>query len=521
MEFLTVTIKTLSPLVLTAINNAAVMTETRDFISGTVLRGVVASRYIENMKLGKAAEQNQDFKKLFFGGLRFIDAYPVMAGRRACLLPFSLQKAKLAEKNADGSVRLLDILKDKPEAGFKSVNGFGVCEGERIIPVSVNKQVKLHMSRAGEKERLSGRSLEGSIYNYEAIEEGQVFQGIIAGDKETLELLRKGLDLADNSLDCYIGRSRFTEYGHCSMMFGDICPVPVENVKGTRILLRLETPLLPVMGNALSVEDVLTPFVAQLKNKIGTDDIVIEQVVAKAEKIANFVGIWGMKRAEQQALSAGSVFALCKNSGWSEADVKALTELLYEGQGARTTEGFGQLRIWNVKAPVLSAKFLQDTKRRVVSSEAARKIAGNILMQRAKNLIRLQAEADVKKLRGKVDEATHSFARLESLLGARNNLSGARLRFQNKLQEELRDKSVLDERLKGLSLNGKELKEILLGSAPLPYASLDLSKELPQDLAEDIGFAFPKADNDILYYEYWLWFFRHGRKFAIARKGEK
>ena len=58
MERLTVAIKTLSPVVLTAMNNAAVMTESRDYISGTVLRGVLAARFIEMKNLGKAAHED-------------------------------------------------------------------------------------------------------------------------------------------------------------------------------------------------------------------------------------------------------------------------------------------------------------------------------------------------------------------------------------------------------------------------------------------------------------------------------
>ena len=132
MECLTVTIKTLSPVVLTAMNNAAVMTESRDYISGTVLRGVLADRFIQKKKLGKAAHKDEEFRELFFGGLRFVDANPVQGGKRAFVLPFSLQKGKIPEKNADGAEVLLDILLQEPKAGYKAVKGFAVAEGNCI-----------------------------------------------------------------------------------------------------------------------------------------------------------------------------------------------------------------------------------------------------------------------------------------------------------------------------------------------------------------------------------------------------
>lgn len=521
MDFLTITVKTLSPVVLTAMNNAAVMTESRDFISGTVLRGVLASRYIEAKNLGKKAQEDKTFRELFFGEICFVDAFPVYGDKRSIPLPFSLQKAKNAAADKDGRVQLLDLIRQKPEAGFKPVNGFGILEDNVVTTVSVNKRVKLHMSRSGEKERLGGRSLDGGIYNYEAVEAGQVFQGIVVGEKSKLELLKESLQLNDNKLDCYIGRSKFTEYGHCQIQFGEIKSVPEEKTKGTHICIRLETAWLPLLQTAFSAEDIIREFVETICDRTGAKDITVEKIIAKTETVANFVGVWGLKRAEQQALSAGTVFALQKESGWSENDLAVLQEALFSGQGCRTEEGFGQLRLWPETAAYLFAGKKAEGERHAIRSNAAKKIAENILMQRIKTRIRLQAEKDVHELRGKVEDATHSFARLESLLGERKDLGKAKGRFQEKLQNELRAQSVLDKRLQNLTLQGKELKEILLAKDAMPYDTLRFEEEVPKELAEDAGFVIPDKSNGILFYEYWLWFFRHGRKLAVARKGDK
>ena len=522
MELLTVTIKTLSPVVLTAMNNAAVMTETRDYISGTVLRGVLAARYIDKNALGKNAQQNADFRKLFFGGLRFVDAYPVKDGKRSFVLPFSLQKAKVPVKaSLQADEPLLDILRCEPEAGYKPLNGFGVAEGNRIAQVNVDKQIKLHMSRTGERERLSGRSLEGGIYNYEAIEAGQEFKGLIIGSRVELELLLKGLGLTGSGLDCRIGRSKYTEYGYCSITFDEIKGLTAEKTEGDTLYLRMETPWIPLSETAFSAKTQLENFAEKVRTALQVEDITVRKIIAKTENVANFVGTWGLKRAEQQALAAGSVFSLQKGSVWNENELNILSELLYQGQGARTEEGFGQLRIWNMKDPVLRSKHDNTVERRKVVSPKAREIAGSILLRRILADIRLLAEHDIGQLRGDLAAATHSFARLESMLGERRDLQQAKKRFQGKLQNELRDKSVLDKRLQNLTLKGRELKEILLGMAPMPYASYNFSEIIPAGLAEDAGFAVPNPESGILFYEYWLWFFRHGRKLAVARKEDK
>ena len=100
-------------------------------------------------------------------------------------------------------------------------------------------------------------------------------------------------------------------------------------------------------------------------------------------------------------------------------------------------------------------------------------------------------------------------------------MAGAKIRFQEKLERELRDQSILDKRLQNLTFKGKELKEILTGKVSMPYAELDYTEEIPKELVEDAAFRLPSGEDGAVFYDDWLWFFRHGRKLAIARKGDK
>lgn len=559
MELLRVTIKTLSPVVLTAMNNATVMTDSRDYISGSVLRGVLASRYIRENNL-KTAHEDANFKKLFFGDLRFVDASPVKMGKRSFVVPLSLQKGKMAEKNDTGEEILLDVMQQSPKAGYKGMKGFAIANHNQIEPVSVSKQMKLHMSRASETERLSGRSLDGSIYNYEAIEAGQVFEGLIIGEKDALEFLinklnilkENGVKNESKQFDCRIGRSKFTEYGHCQISISEPQAIEPEKVSGNCIYLRLETPWLPTLRatmfsnekeNVLQkltvmnpVTAVLNAFVKDVKEKLSLDNntVKVVKVIAKPETISNFVGVWGMKRPEQQALMAGSIFALYKDTPWNNEEVQKLQVLLYQGQGMRTEEGFGQLRIWTVEKPVLKKAEDVLPEKPKAFSQLAKDIAGNILKQNIMTQIRMKAFEDVNQLKGNIANANHSFARLENLLGERKDLQKAKESFQNRLRGELgvrgelREKSVLDTHLKNLRLEGIELKRFLCPeekqTVAMPYVSMKFDEKFPKelkDLAKDIEFVPPKFDDGALFYEYWLWFFRHGRKLAIKKRGDK
>lgn len=102
--------------------------------------------------------------------------------------------------------------------------------------------------------------------------------------------------------------------------------------------------------------------------------------------------------------------------------------------------------------------------------------------------------------------------------------SSAPARFRAKFAAEVGAKRTpLARHLEGVKLGAAELRDILRGERPelSPYASLDLSAEVPQELAEDAGFSRPvlKDDGEI-FYDYWLWFFRHARKRAVQQRKE-
>ena len=93
-------LRTLSPVIITASHDSQVMTATQPIIPGNALRGVFASRYIRTHHLGRDAHKDQDFRRLFLGGLRFLAAQPERGGKRAFFLPLSLLKEKQKQGQA-------------------------------------------------------------------------------------------------------------------------------------------------------------------------------------------------------------------------------------------------------------------------------------------------------------------------------------------------------------------------------------------------------------------------------------
>lgn len=532
MKQITMTIRTLSPVVLSAMSNATVMTASHSYFSGPIVRGILASRYIQQRELGVHAEEDEAFLSLFFDKLRFVAAYPLAAdGTRAFVLPFSMQKSKNGKE-------LLDLMQQEGRPGFKSMKGFGVAHGAELASVDVRKTINLHMSRSDlknhdGKERLAGRSMVGGIYNYEAIDAGQSFAGVIYGEADDLQKLRAGLGASEWS--GYAGRSRFTQYGHCAMRLSDIEDIPQESFEstGNTVCLRLETPLIPEDNIADDAAAVLGT-VAEILNERTEGGFSVElssqKLVAKPEPVENFVGAWGMKRPRVQALAAGSVFCIKKDSSWTDADKAVLQELLYEGVGSRTEEGFGQLRIWSVverrmakdAATVPAAK--QNGIHPTVCHHAEAIIRKHFIAQ-----VQVWAVEDVQASKCYFPEnSTHFFARLDALLGSSEK--NAQSHLASAIGYELGNASTpFAKGLQKVAVRDRKLKWYLTEAnlSDMPYNQRDwqsLAEELQLEKAMKVIWGQSKLGNiqssEALFYAYWHAFFRYGRKAAAgAGKG--
>ena len=548
MKKIRVKIETLSPIVLATRTNTTVMTSSHDFFSGTLVRGMLAERYIEAKNLGAQAQEDEDFLGLFFDKLRFVAAYPVRAsdGKRASLVPASVQRLKDGE-----AVR--DLLSDAPEAGYKTLRGFAVIEDGGIEKVDVAKNISLHMSRSNVKERqnrereisslerLAGRSRDGAIYNYEAVEKGVRFEGEIFGEDAALESFMAVL--GDASWTAQAGRARHAQYGACRVQLElvEFVPESVEPDADNRINLRLETPLLAADDLLSSAAEALQQIVDRLNEgtaggfslhaydpkRSAAQGDVENTVFADFVEVDNFVGIWGMKRPRAVALAAGSVFAVEKESAWTESDKERLQRLLYDGVGARTEEGFGQLRLWHLQ-PLSLAKRMQQKERRAVKSPEVRRRAKELLLCAAQRKMVVYAAEDVQKLTGGKG-VSHFFARLDSLwMRGQANMQGA-------LREGIRSQkgnasTPFAKNLDAIKFNGRSLEELLMKAnlADMLYnKERRWKKELGEDLEaflEDVGepdFLTSVTAKDALFYAYWHNFFRFARKAAAGKGGEE
>ncbi len=515
MEQMTITLRTKSPVVLSAPGNTNLLTSTRDVFAGSVLRGLVAARYIEKRGSDGPVHEDAAFRRLFFGGVRFVDAYPKTQAGVAFPLPASLQKSK------DGS-KIMDLFNEDAKKGFKAFRGLGVEIGDALAVVQTKKTMTLHMSRCGEDsenkgfntERLSGKSEEGHIFTYEALCEEQEFEGLLVGEKEDLDELRR---VIGNRWRGRAGRSKYVEYGEvdCTLGETDIAlpappPVPVDGE--ARLFLR--TPLLPLSGDASSAWRVLQEAVAEeMNSRRGTKAFKIgKKIFANAEASDSFVGVWRLRRPRQTALSAGSCFTLEKDGG------------------LRPEEGFGQLRIWE-KQEWRPAS--EEDKRKIAAAQQTVEIQSASVREKAANILRVKRLADIREWAGTVAKSSsaslrshpaHVFTRLDGLLSSSKTAG----EFQTRIKAATEDQSTaFYGHLKGIkiTLSGdkkESLYSLLTDDLTRPYKGrLKAVEDVMGEAYRTIGESgVLSAEDDVVFREYWHWFFRYARKESRMEAGK-
>ncbi|MDU4225387.1 MAG: hypothetical protein E7I20_05775 [Streptococcus sp.] len=474
MEQVNITITVKSPTLIANSSTAGVLTSTRGSIDGRVLRGLFASQFISSHKLGREAHKNQDFMKLFYGDLRFVAAYKHTPKGTSFPAPLSLQKNKNAEGYASDDA--VDFYTGKDLLGFK-------------------------------------------------VEPNQVFVGSVVGPKAALEEFVRQFP---KQLDCHIGRSRRTEYGHCLVEIGDITVVPTPVNIGNSVYVRLHTPL--VLGN-----ESISHVVAQAVQPIGSD-ISVGTVFASYQEEQSFNSIWGVRSSAEASASAGSIVELVKESGWSQDDLDKLQNILYNGMGTRLQEGYGQGRLWTPGEFKMVKLGKQEAPKLKSLHTPTQEIAKKVLEKQVIVNARLRAAHDVdtyiKRTMSRSGVSKHFASVLLTELGT-NHETG-----HKQLQQFLEDKKAEGQKKNEPRVIEKNLREFHLEHAytrsetkrvnlmeyiidfdapTLVAACLAKSGEsgtyyeIPAELVDIVGLDKQKLSN-VVAYEYWTYFFRHIRK---------
>lgn len=318
-------IKTATPLIFPSYQTDSNMVSTLKFIPGSSILGYYANKYLKiSPVLDKNAHEDDLFKKYFLSNqLIFSNAYPAKYNdfdklERFYPCPLSVQNDKEKEKY------IYDLLNhEELEIQTKSVLGF-ISEN-----LKYNLNVLSNINFHHERDKKSGSTIDGHIFNYESIDVNQLFHGRIIGLESDLIILKNQMFKNERIT---LGRSKNAQYGIAQIEFEKdieeyISEINVNNDSENSILTFLSDTIIKNEFGFSSTN------IQDLEKLL---EVKILKSYIKNVKVESYVNIWKLKKPEDIAYKSGSCFIIDKLP-------EKYKEIQVKGIGERCSEGYGRV----------------------------------------------------------------------------------------------------------------------------------------------------------------------------------
>ena len=343
MHSLKYRIETRSPVVISKISGDANMVATQEYIPGSTVLGVLARHFISERHAGRPAHEYDEFYKWFLlGELKIGNAYVLSQdeyGEHSHFpTPLSIEKEKY-----DTGVYDLLFHDQQPDNRKERVGDFCYLQNGSLYRKTVETTINFHHQR----NRTTGTSEEGKIFNYEAIAAGQIFGGTICGTQDDLQSL---LNICSDEWPVFIGRSKNAQYGAIKFEFVDKAPVclqsqvvwPTQEKKETGEEEPAQSISMTLVSDLILYNECGFPTTdaedlqKALQRYLG--EVRIKKAFIRKNEVEHFVSIWRLKKPSETCFSAGSTFLL----EMAREEVSRLAAIQQTGIGERTHEGFGR-----------------------------------------------------------------------------------------------------------------------------------------------------------------------------------
>lgn len=343
-------IRLLEPLLATSIAGDPNSGVSYPYIPGSVVRGAVVGAYLQNKALSTLDAGDEEAQRLFFNAqTRCLNAYPTdVNGKRSLPTPRSWFKIK-GDKHSliyDYAIQLPD---DEDDRQHESVGGtpFCVVDDDETYTIDPQRRVNVHTQR----DRKLGRATDadGAVFQYDTLEEGQVFAGyVLAGKPEDADTLAALLPQIYS-----MGGSSNSGYGRVSVEVDaivDCTQKPWREVSGKHPSLAAEDILIVTLLSDTLVQDLHTgqytyDLKPSLEAMLGSPDALgmggdDRRSVWRMKEVGGFNRTWGLPLPQAQAISAGSVFVFQASK---PINAETLSAVEWQGIGVRRCEGFGRI----------------------------------------------------------------------------------------------------------------------------------------------------------------------------------
>lgn len=361
MKAITFTLETQQPILATSFQGDPNSDVSYSYIPGSMIRGAVIRRYMQQKELSKLSLADDEVKRLFFdaNSTRYLNAYLLSQEKKRTLpLPLSWFKDKDAEFNDDSpQITIYDFSierGDDPETP-KSVGEYFWAKERGVIKLYKEKRrINIHNFR----DRQKGRSTDnqGEIFCYDALDAGQTFQAVILCEEQDVATIQNLLAKPD----IWLGGSKSAGYGHTKII--EIKP-PIDNwneigistedrEKDNILSITLLSHTLLRNEQGLSVADptLIKQAVEDILNITLPEP---SKIFANSTLIGGFNRKWGLPLAQVPALAAGTVVV------FEGKDIEITSEQIEQlegyGIGERREDGLGRIAVNWLQNEILQA----------------------------------------------------------------------------------------------------------------------------------------------------------------------
>ncbi len=329
-----------------------------DYIPGSVIRSMLAARYIEQHGLQATAATNDTCRQLFFEDkVRFLNAYPLdRHGSRSLPTPLSwlAKKEELADFEEKKPLKIYDFSQEKVMGdSFKGVGQeFCLLTGNDVEFISPQKRIMAHNARTQRRLISDGTS---QVFQYEALDKEQAFGALILIDDSV-----KSEDLESQLTGHFtIGKSRSAGYGRVKF---EVVTTDLEKWREPEFKFEdLDSAKIVVtcLSDAL-VRDEHGSYTTELGHVLGIKQC---EAFLKTTIVGGFNRKWGLPLPQVQAIQKGSVFVFEANT-----ETVDWNKLIETGIGERRGEGFGRIAVnWQQEAELTARKYPPESKANDIS----------------------------------------------------------------------------------------------------------------------------------------------------------
>lgn len=494
------TITTLSPIIITKNTGDPNMVATEEYISGSSLLGALAGLYIHKKGIKTDAHKDDVFFNWFLQGkIIFTNGYICDPDNNPCYpAPLSVQRIK----HDTGCYDLLfkDFEDEDNSKQTAYIGGFVRIIGSGIMTSEVRRSLNFHHERDYKK----GSVKEGVIFNYESIDAGQTYKGmLIAGEEADLW---EFIDTFGSSFEMLIGRSKTAQYGNVKIQFDKsppLLPAVQEYYEDEEISLTFLSPTIILNEFGFSAVDI-----DSLRKALG-EVVEIQKAFIKADEYEGYNSQWRLKKPAETCLAAGSCLLLKVNA----QALESLKQLQLRGIGERTDEGFGRVRL-DMQGeedlsilPTINQSIAMPT---TTMPDSVKGICKALIKQHMLKNISIKAMNDAKGFCNNNPPTKSLVSRLEAMIqkDGKMELDNLRKTAKKKLED-------CDNRGATLLSSLTRDKENLLNA-------VDLSRGISRgSFLSGIGYKLleDKSFTEDRYRNYWLTFFAFMRKAIKAKKG--